>query len=281
MVDGKLPDKDAPYAAADIIRRRALEPPRIAIILGSGLGTLAERIEDAVVIPYAELPGFPCGTVAGHVGELVLGRLADAPVACLRGRAHFYEGQGLDVMTGAIRALKLAGVEALFLTNAAGSLRAEIGPGRLVAIIDHINMLPGTPMIGANDERFGPRFFSLANAYDAGLRAGLMATARYLDINLSEGVYLACSGPSFETPAEIRMMRLMGADLVGMSTVPEVIAARHCGLRVLAVSVVTNLAEGMSDAVLSHDHTMKYAAEGAIDLQRLILGFLANSPETA
>lgn len=266
---------DFAQQAAEIIRQRAPEPPRVGLVLGSGLGGLADLVENAVTIPYAELPGFPESTVQGHVGELVLGRLGGAPVACLRGRAHFYEGKGLDVMTSAIRSLKLAGIELLFLTNAAGSLRPEVGPGRLVAITDHINMLPGTPMIGPNDERFGPRFFSLANAYDADQRNRLKAIAEDLSIELSEGVYLACPGPCFETPAEIRMMRVMGADTVGMSTVPEVITARHCGLAVTAVSVVTNYAEGMSNELLSHEHTMKYAAIGATDLKRLILAFLA------
>lgn len=273
-----MSDPHAPFAAAEIIRRRAAQAPRVALVLGSGLGGLAELIEHGTAIPYAELPGFPVSTVQGHAGELVLGSLAGVPVACLRGRAHYYEGKGVDVMTAAIRALKLAGAELLLLTNAAGSLRPEVGPGQLVAITDHINLLPGNPMVGPNDERFGPRFFSVANAYDAAQRARLHAVATELGIALSDGVYLACSGPSFETPAEIRMMRIMGADTVGMSTVPEVITARHCGLTVAAVSVVTNLAEGMSDAVLSHDHTMKYAAEGAVDLQRLILGFLARYP---
>ncbi|MEI9987706.1 MAG: purine-nucleoside phosphorylase [Aliidongia sp.] len=270
-----MSDSNAPQTAAEIIRRRAPQPPRVGIVLGSGLGGLAEQVEGAVTIPYAELPGFPISTVQGHAGELVLGTLGGTPVACLRGRSHFYEGKGLGTMTAAIRALKLAGIELLFLTNAAGSLRPEVGPGRLVAISDHINLLPGTPMVGPNDDRFGPRFFSMANAYDAAERAKLLATAGELGIAISEGVYLACPGPCFETPVEIRMMRVMGADTVGMSTVPEVITARHCGLTVTAVSVVTNFAEGMSDELLSHEHTMKYAAVGAADLQRLILAFLA------
>jgi len=276
-----MPDQDAPFAAAEIIRRKAGDSaPRFALILGSGLGGLADLIDGAVTLPYADLPGFPISTVEGHAGQLVLGRLAGVAIACLSGRSHFYESKGLATMTPAIRALKLAGVETLFLTNAAGSLRPEIGPGRLVVITDHINLLPGTPLIGANDARFGPRFFSLANAYDADRRRQLLATAQGLGIVLAEGVYLACPGPCFETPAEIRMMRIMGADLVGMSTVPEVIAARHCGLEILAVSVVTNLAEGLSDATLSHEHTMKHAAIGAVDLQKLILGFLARHGET-
>jgi xanthosine phosphorylase len=272
-----MPHDDSTHDAARIIAERAPgAAPRVALVLGSGLDGLAAAIERAVAIPYADLPGFPRSSVDGHAGELVLGTLAGAAVACLRGRAHFYEGGGLGVMTGAIRTLKLAGVELLFLTNAAGSLRHEVGPGRLVAITDHINLMPGTPLIGPNDDRFGPRFFSLANAYDAAERARLKAAARRLGIDLAEGIYLACPGPCFETPAEIRMMRMLGADLVGMSTVPEVIAARHCGLTVIAVSVVTNLAEGLSDVPLTHAHTIRNAGLGAVDLRRLIPAYLAD-----
>jgi xanthosine phosphorylase len=272
-----MPHDDAPYLAARIIGERAPgTSPRMALVLGSGLGVLARRIQDSVAMPYGDLPGFPRSAVDGHAGELVLGTIAGTAVACLCGRAHYYEGAGLGAMTGALRALKLAGAELLVLTNAAGSLRPEVGPGRLVAITDHINLLPGTPLVGPNDDRFGPRFFSLANAYDAVERARLHATAQRLGIDLAAGIYLACPGPCFETPAEIRMMRIMGADLVGMSTVPEVIVARHCGLRVVAVSVVTNLAEGMADAELSHAHTMANAALGAADLERLICGYIAD-----
>jgi xanthosine phosphorylase len=250
----------------------------VALILGSGLGALADQIDEATTIPFGDLPGFPVSTVTGHAGELVLGTLAGVPVACLKGRAHFYEGYGAGVMTSAVRTLKLLGCELLFATNAAGSLRSEVEAGRLVVITDHINLLPGTPLVGPNDERFGPRFFSMANAYDHELRELLKATAVQHEINLHEGVYLACAGPNFETAAEIRMMRTLGADLVGMSMVPEVISARHCGLKVVGVSVVTNLAEGMTPFALSHEQTLKYAALGAVDMVALIHAFMQRVP---
>ncbi len=266
---------DKPIAAQAVLRQRLPGfAPRVAIVLGSGLGGLADKIQDAVVLPYGGLPGFPISTVDGHAGLLVAGTLGGVAVLCMKGRSHFYEGKGADVMSSAIRTFQLMGCESLLLTCAAGSLRTEAGAGSLVALSDHINMLPGNPLVGRNDERFGPRFMSMANAYDADLRQLLKDAAGTLNIALHEGVYLATSGPSFETPAEIRMMRTLGADLVGMSTVPEVITARHCGLKVLAIATVTNLAEGMSDTALSHEQTLKYAAVGAADLMRLVPAYL-------
>jgi xanthosine phosphorylase len=276
---------NTPFEAVDVIRaRKPGFEPRVAMILGSGLGVLAEQMTDAVAISYDELPGFPVSTVHGHAGELVLGTLAGVPVACMKGRGHFYEGYGPSVMTSAVRTMKLLGCEMLFVTNAAGSLRAEVDAGSLVALTDHINFLPGTPMVGPNDERFGPRFFSMANAYDADLRALVKDTAAAKGITLNEGVYLACPGPNFETAAEIRAFRTLGADVVGMSVVPEVVAARHCGLKVAGVSVITNLAEGLTPFPLSHEQTLKYAAIGAKDLVTLIQAFidrLASTPRGA
>ena len=272
---------NTPFEAAELIRAR--KPgfnPRVAMILGSGLGVLAEQMTDAVSIGYDELPGFPVSTVHGHAGELVLGTLAGVEVVCMKGRGHFYEGYGTSVMTSAVRTIKLLGCEMLFVTNAAGSLRTEVDAGSLVALTDHINGLPGTPMIGPNDERFGPRFFSMANAYDADIRALVLETAAASGITLHQGVYFACPGPNFETPAEIRAFRALGADVVGMSVVPEVIAARHCGLKVAGVSVVTNLAEGLSPFALSHEQTLKYAAVGAKDLVTLLLAFLERVAST-
>lgn len=266
---------NAPFEAADIIRaRKSGFTPRVAMILGSGLGVLAEQMTDAVSIGFDELPGFPISTVHGHAGELVLGTLAGVQVVCMKGRGHVYEGYGMGVMTSAVRTLKLLGCEMLFVTNAAGSLRPEVDAGSLVVLTDHINWMPGTPMIGPNDERFGPRFFSMANAYDSAIRDLVKASAAAMDIPLHEGVYIAYSGPNFETAAEIRMMARLGADVVGMSVVPEVVSARHCGLKVACVSVITNLAEGMSPFPLSHEQTLKYAAIGATDLIALILAFL-------
>lgn len=248
--------------------------PRVAFILGSGLGALADQIEDAVAISYEKLPGFPVSTVHGHAGELVLGHLAGVPVACMKGRGHFYEGRGMAVMTDAIRTLKLLGCEVLFCTNAAGSLRPEVGPGSLVALSDHINTMPGTPMVGPNDDRYGDRFFSLANAYDADYRAMFQSVAAEEGFTLTEGVFVSYPGPNFETAAEIRMMQIIGGDVVGMSVVPEVISARHCGLKVVAVSAITNLAEGLGDVKLSHAQTLAAAELSRQNFINLICGFL-------
>ena len=268
---------NTPFEAADIIRaRKPGFAPRVAMILGSGLGVLAEQMQDPVAIGFDELPGFPISTVHGHAGELVMGTLAGVEVVCMKGRGHFYEGYGMGVMTSAVRTLKLLGCEMLFVTNAAGSLRTDVDAGSLVAITDHINWMPGTPLVGPNDDRFGPRFFSMANAYDSAIRETVKATALDNGIKLHEGVFIAYPGPNFETAAEIRMMARLGADVVGMSVVPEVVSARHCGLKVTCVSVITNLAEGMSPFPLSHEQTLKYAAIGAKDLVTLIPAFLAN-----
>ena len=266
---------NTPFEAAEVIKaRKPGFEPRVAMILGSGLGVLAEQMTDAVSISYADLPGFPISTVHGHAGELVLGNLAGVPVVCMKGRGHFYEGYGASVMTSAVRTFKLIGCEMLFVTNAAGSLRPEVDAGSVVVLNDHINLLPGSPMSGPNDDRFGPRFFSMANAYDAELRSMIKETAASKGITLNEGVYLACPGPNFETAAEIRAFKTLGADVVGMSVVPEVIAARHCGLKVAGVSAVTNLAEGLSPFPLSHEQTLKYAAIAAKDLVTLIHSFI-------
>ena len=247
--------------------------PRLGIILGSGLGAVAEALEDAVSIPYTELPDFPAPSVHGHAGTLGLGTLSGVPVAVLQGRRHVYEGGDPGVMRGPVRALKAAGAEALLVTNAAGSLNAEVGPGSLMAITDHVNMLGVNPLTGPNDDAIGPRFPSLRDAYDPELRRALHDADGRLGIALAEGVYLATAGPSFETPAEIRAFRILGADAVGMSTVPEVILARHAGLRVAAVSAITNLAEGMGGEALSHEQTLRYANAAAGDLTRLIIEF--------
>jgi xanthosine phosphorylase len=267
------PSNPAATAAA-LIRDRAGAPaPRLAIVLGSGLGGIARAIEQPAILSYAALPGFPESRVAGHKNRLVLGRLGGLPVACLEGRVHFYEGAGPGAMAVPIRALRGAGIDTLLLTNAAGSLRRELAPGSLMLIADHINLQPGNPLIGPNDDGIGPRFPTLLDAYDPALRATMKAVAAQLAIALPEGIYLAASGPSFETPAEIRAFARLGADAVGMSTVPEVILARHCGMRVCAVSAITNLGEGLSDTPLSHEQTLAVAGAAARDLERLVAGF--------
>lgn len=263
--------------AADVIRDAAgdgFTTPRLGLVLGSGLGGLADAVQDATAIPYAELPGFPVGSVAGHAGRLVLGTLAGTPVVVLQGRAHLYEGIGASDLAVPVRTVRALGAETLVLTNAAGSLNPQAGPGSLMALTDHINLMGANPLTGANDEAIGPRFVGLGDAYDLDLRAALRAAAGAEGVALSEGVYLAVAGPSFETPAEIRAFKLLGADAVGMSTVPEVIVARHCGLRVAAVSAITNLAEGLGDEVLSHEHTLASAAVAAKDLQRVLIRFV-------
>jgi xanthosine phosphorylase len=260
-------------AAASVLAQRAGARPRVGVVLGSGLGAVADAVEDPVVVDYEELPGFPRPTVAGHAGQAILGRIAGVQVTVLRGRAHLYEGGDLESLRAPIRALRGAGAEILVLTNAAGSLRLDVGPGSLMAISDHINLTGVNVLTGPNDPELGPRFPSLRDAYDPALRAELLEAAQELEIGLSEGVYLAVNGPSFETPAEISAFRMLGADAVGMSTVHETIVARHCGLRVAAVSVITNYAEGLSEEPLSHEQTLRDAERAAGDLSRLLLGF--------
>jgi purine-nucleoside phosphorylase len=253
----------------------SLGSPRVGVVLGSGLGAVADAVENAVVVGYEDLPGFPRPTVVGHAGRAVLGSIAGVPVAVLQGRAHLYEGGDLDALRTPVRALRAAGAEILVLTNAAGSLRPSVGPGSLMAITDHINMTGVNLLMGPNDDAIGPRFPSLRDAYDPVLLDLLRESARTVGVDLAEGVYLAVTGPSFETPAEIRAYAALGADAVGMSTVQETILARHCGLRVAAVSVITNLAEGMTDEPLSHEHTLRAAEDGAGGLARLLLEFIS------
>jgi xanthosine phosphorylase len=251
-----------------------LGTPRVGVVLGSGLGAVADAVQDPVVVGYEELPGFPRPSVEGHAGRAVLGSIGGVPVAVLQGRAHLYEGGDPETLRVPIRALRAAGASILVLTNAAGSLRPSVGPGSLMAITDHINMTGVNALVGPNDDAIGPRFPSLRDAYDPELLAMLRAAAAKVEIDLAEGVYLAVTGPSFETAAEISAFGVLGADAVGMSTVQETILARHCGLRVAAVSVITNLAEGMSDEPLSHEQTLRAAESAAGDLAALLLEFI-------
>jgi xanthosine phosphorylase len=260
--------------AAKVMTERAGVEPSVGVVLGSGLGAVADAVTDPTVVEYADLPGFPTPTVAGHGGSVVLGRIGEVPVAVLQGRAHVYEGGDLDAIRTPIRALCAAGAEILVLTNAAGSLHPEVGPGRLMLITDHINLSGVNVLSGPNDEQIGPRFPSLRDAYDPELRERLRAAAGELGTELAEGVYLAVSGPSFETPAEIRAFAALGADAVGMSTVHETAVARHCGLRVVALSAITNLAEGMSEEPLSHEQTLRDAQRAADALAPLLVRFV-------
>ena len=264
-------------ALATIRARKPNFSPRAAMILGSGLGAFADNLDNKVVIPYEDLDGFPVSTVVGHSGELVLGSLHGIDIVCMKGRGHFYEHQSMKVMTTPVRTFKRLGCELLLVTNAAGSLRPErIGVGSLVIFSDHINTMPGTPMTGANDDSYGPRFFSLANAYDKDLRAEALSVAKAAGIAANQGVFVSYSGPCFETAAEIRMMQIIGGDVVGMSVVPEVISAAHCGLPVLAVCAITNMAEGLGDVQLSHEQTLTSAKLAEADFIRLIERFTAS-----
>jgi purine-nucleoside phosphorylase len=249
------------------IRGRTDAQPRAGIVLGSGLGGIASQLADAVVIPYEQIPEFPVSRVVGHAGRLVLGDLpgqrGPVTVAVLQGRVHGYEGwSAQDVAFGA-RTLCLLGVRALVVTNASGGVNPELAPGDLVRIEDHVNLSGQNPLAGRNDDRLGPRFPDLTHAYDPRLGASLDATAARLGIPLKRGVYACMAGPSYETPAEIRMLRTLGADLVGMSTVWEAIAARHLGAEVLALSLVTNLAAGLSGAPLDHEEVLEAGRRSA------------------
>ncbi|HEX6014212.1 MAG TPA: purine-nucleoside phosphorylase [Geminicoccaceae bacterium] len=250
--------------AVSVLRARiGGREPLIALVLGSGLGAIADRLADPVAIGYDDLLGFPRPSVQGHAGRLALGNLAGVAVACLSGRAHLYEGIGTQPVNTIVRTLKSIGCRALLLTNAAGSLRPEIGPGSIVLIEDHINLQGTNPLVGPNDDRVGPRFVDLTEVYSRRLREVIAAAAAQAGVELGRGVYLATLGPTFETPAEIRAHRALGADLVGMSTVPEAISARHAGLEVAALSVVTNLAAGLADAPLTHAETLAHSAAAA------------------
>jgi len=267
--DGDMP-RVAPMheRAAAIVQRQAKHgTPRVGIILGSGLGGFVDNIEDAVAIAYEGLPGFPKPGVEGHGGRLVTGTVSGLSIACLQGRVHLYEGQPASALNGMIGTLKALGCETLIVTNAAGSLRAEVGPGSLVLIEDHINMLGQNPLTGP-DVR--DRFQDMTEAYSRHLREKVQAIAIREKIELATGVYIATPGPSFETPAEIRAFKALGADLVGMSTVPEVIAARHAGLEVIGFSIVTNLAAGMGETSLSHEETLNEASAAGKKLECLL-----------
>jgi purine-nucleoside phosphorylase len=239
-------------AVARAVHDRTGRTPAVGLILGSGLGGFAESLENAVFLPYRELPGFPVSGVPGHAGRLALGRLGDLEVAAMQGRVHGYEGWEPWQVAFPARVLCRLGIGALVVTNAAGGIRADLVPADLMRITDHVNLAGTNPLVGPNDERLGPRFPDMSTAYEPVLGALLDETARTLRIPLKQGVYASLSGPTYETPAEIRMLRAIGADAVGMSTVPEVIAAAHMGVPVVGISCITNLAAGIGNKPLSH-----------------------------
>ena len=256
--------------AAAYVRERIGEEPRIGIILGSGLGGIAEVIEDKHVIPYGDIPHFVCSTAPGHKGQFVAGRFGGKPVICMQGRLHFYEGHALSDIIFPVRVMKLLGVRSLIVTNAAGGVNTGFQVGDLMLIEDHINFMGTNPLIGPNAAEFGPRFCDMSYTYTPSLRRAAEEAAEKLGISLRRGVYLGCTGPSYETPAEIRAFRTLGADAVGMSTVPEVIAASHCGLKVLAFSLITNMAAGVLDQPLSEEEVIEIGNRRGAELQRLI-----------
>ena len=238
--------------AAKFIRSKTKLRPKIALVLGSGLGAFADQLESATRIPYERIPYFPRSTAVGHAGRLVIGKVGDVAVAAMQGRVHFYEGYSLADVIFPMRVFGRLGIRAAILTNAAGGINLGFKQGTLIVMRDHINLQGSNPLVGPNDERFGPRFPDMTHAYDKDYRVAALEEARRLGIEVTEGVYAALPGPSYETPAEIRYLRSIGADVVGMSTVPEVIAARHMGMRVLGISCVTNMAAGILDKPLDH-----------------------------
>jgi len=256
--------------AVAAIRGRTTVVPRAAVVLGSGLGGFADRVENPVSIPYGEIPGWPISTAMGHAGTLVVGTFAGVPVAVMKGRAHLYEGHAADRVVFGVRVLGRLGAGTLVVTNACGGIRGDLTPGDLVLISDHLNLQGTSPLVGPNDETLGPRFPDMTAAYDPALRALAHECAARLGQSLSEGVYAAWLGPAFETPAEIRMIRTLGADLVGMSTVPEVLAARHMGLRCLAISCVTNMAAGILPEPIDPEHVLIVGAQAQERLTALL-----------
>jgi len=242
--------------AAAMVRGRTPLRPEIGVVLGSGLGAFADALEDACAFPFGEVPHFPASTVAGHGGALVVGRCRGVPVAVMKGRVHFYEGYRLEEVVFPVRVLGRLGVKTLVLTNAAGAVNTSFAPGDIMVLTDHINLL-GNPLLGPNEEGLGPRFLDMSEAYDRGLRDVAEAACRAAGVRCHRGVYVALTGPSYETPAEIRMFRTMGIDAVGMSTVPEVIAARHMAMRVMGLSCLTNMAAGVTDRKLDHREVLE------------------------
>lgn len=269
-----MDDMELVRSAAGFICARIEKTPEVALVLGSGLGELAEKISHKVEIAYPEIPGFPVSTVAGHAGKLVIGELEGTQVVCLSGRFHYYEGYEMKDTAFYVRVLKLLGIHTLLLTNAAGGINVSFVPGDLMLITDHFKFFDDSPLRGKNSEEFGPRFPDMSNAYDKGLRAVAKEAAKKAQIELKEGVYAYMPGPSYETPAEIRALRVLGADAVGMSTVPETITAVHCGMKVLGISCITNMAAGILDQPLSHQEVFETAQRVKEKFSGLVLQIL-------
>jgi purine-nucleoside phosphorylase len=262
-------------AVAEIRQRAGGATPDVAIVLGSGLGDFAGQLKDAVSIPYGDIPNFPASKVIGHEGRLVIGTLGGKRVAALSGRAHFYEGHDLCTVTFAARVIGRLGVKVLILTNAAGGVNVKLTPGMLMVMDDHINLLGSNPLVGPNEDQFGPRFPDMTEVYSKRLRGLADAVAARQGLPIGHGVYVAVHGPSYETPAEIRAFRTLGADAVGMSTVPEAIAARHMGVEVLGISCITNAAAGVLPQPLNHSEVMEVAQRVKGAFAALLEGIIA------
>ncbi|HKR31671.1 MAG TPA: purine-nucleoside phosphorylase [Terriglobales bacterium] len=243
--------------AADFIRGKTSLHPKLALVLGSGLGAFADELEDRTVLPYVSIPHFPLSGAEGHAGNLVIGKVGEIPVAVMQGRVHYYEGHSMLRVTFPMRVFCRLGIKGALLTNAAGGIGAQLTPGCLVVLSDHINLQGTNALVGPNDERFGPRFPDMSEAYARDWRTIALEEGRRQGIKIFEGIYAAVPGPSYETPAEIRFLRIIGADVVGMSTVAEVVIARHCGMKVLAISVVTNMAAGILNRPINHAEVME------------------------
>lgn len=256
--------------AARSIRARTAEQPQVALVLGSGLGAFADEFEGAVKIPYAEIPGFAISTVEGHSGNLVIGKVNGLPLVAMQGRVHYYEGYSMEEVSFPIRTFKLLGIKTLLLTNAAGGIDVELSQGALMVISDHLNLMGVNPLRGPNDDRFGPRFPDLTEVYSRALQEIAVEEARSLGIEIRRGIYAALSGPSYETPAEIHMLRSFGADAIGMSTVPEAIVARQMGMDVLGISCITNMAAGISETPINHEEVMETATRVTASFTQLI-----------
>ncbi|MBU8907847.1 purine-nucleoside phosphorylase [Desertibacillus haloalkaliphilus] len=266
--------KEKVNEAVKYISERISTKPQIGLILGSGLGVLADEIEEPVKVAYQDIPGFPVSTVEGHAGQLVYGSLQGVPVIAMQGRFHFYEGYPIDMVTLPVRVMKELGIETMIVTNAAGGVNQNLKPGDLMLITDHINNTGQNPLIGPNDSEVGVRFPDMSTAYDQDLRVVAKKAAEKLGLTLKDGVYVWNSGPSYETPAEVKMIRYLGGDAVGMSTVPEVIVARHAGINVLGVSCISNMAAGILDQPLSHTEvieTTEYARENFLSFIREVI----------
>ena len=261
--------------AARTIRSRTSLKPEVAIVLGSGLGGFADEFAESVAIPYGEIPGFAASTAEGHAGRLVIGTVGSVPVIAMQGRVHYYEGYTLEEVTFPIRVFKLLGIKRLILTNAAGGIDIELNQGALMVISDHLNLMGVNPLRGPNDERFGPRFPDLSEAYSRELQQLAVEVARTLGIEIRRGIYAALAGPSYETPAEIHMFRACGADAVGMSTVPETIVARQMGIDVLGISCITNMAAGISDEPINHAEVMETGRRVRDTFTKLLRGVIS------